>query len=715
MTKFFSLLIVSSLLLYSNPSYAQDNPQKNISVEDKEVIKPPIATITPKKLKYHNKEYIDNYYWLKEKKNPKVLKYLQEENNYTDVMTKHTEKLQDKLYKEMVSKIKETDNSLPVQIDNYYYYSRTEKAKEYRIYCRKKDTLTSKEEILLDLNEISKNFEFLNLGSYKVSPNHKYLAYSIDTDGSENYKLFIKNLQTKEITKNLVQEVSSLEWSNDNNYIFYVVQDKIKRPYKLFRHTIDTSIKSDLALYEEKDESFNLDIQKTKNKNYLLVNSASLDTTEVQYLDANKPLENFNIIKPREKGIEYSLENHGDKFLILTNENAKNFKIMQTSITNPSKENWENFLPYKDTIKIDDIEVFKNYLVIKERERSYEKLKIVNFENKDSYYIDSPEPTYSVELVQNPNFETDKIRFFYTSFITSDSIFEYDMKNSKKTLLKQTKVLNYNPKLYHSEKIFVKASDNTMIPVSIVYKKDLYKANGSNPMYLTGYGAYGSNYDIYFSSNILTLLDRGFVYAVTHIRGGSEMGREWYQDGKYLNKKNSFNDFIASAEYLVKNKYTSKDKLVISGASAGGLLMGAVTTMRPDLFKIVVAEVPFVDVINTMMDASLPLTVNEYDEWGNPNDKKYFDYMKSYSPYDNIKPANYPNMLVTGGLNDPRVGYWEPAKFVAKLRKTKKDNNIVLLKTNMGSGHFGSSGRYGYIKEIAFEFAYIFDILGIKE
>jgi oligopeptidase B len=678
-------------------------------------VAPPIAKKISKGDTLFGDIRVDNYFWLRDKNNPEVIKYLQAENKYTETVMKPTEKLQEKLYREMLSRIKETDFSVPEKIDDYYYYTREEKGKQYRIYCRKKGSLNAPEEILLDANELAKGHNYLDVGVYKVSPDHQLLAYSIDTTGAEDFTLYFKDLHTGKVLADVIPNTSySAEWANDDKTVFYNTLDEAKRPYKLYRHTLGTDSKNDALVYHEKDEAFNLDLKKSKSKAYLFMLLESETTSEDWYLDASHPDGDFKIIQPRQHEMEYSVEQHGDKFYILTNDNAKNFKLMQAPITNPSKENWKEIIPNRDSVKIDNVEVFKNHLVVYERERGLKKIRITNLTDNQVHYVDFPEPVYTFWPERNPDFNTNLLRFDYTSLIIPRSVFDYDMDKRTRELKKQDEVLGgYNPSLYQSERIFAKASDGTLVPISLVYKKGMIK-NSKNPLVLSGYGAYGSSSDPYFSSNRLSLLDRGFIFAIAHIRGGGEMGRYWYDQGKLFNKKNTFTDFIDCAEHLIAEKYTSSDKLVITGGSAGGLLMGAVTNMRPDLFKIVLAHVPFVDVINTMLDPSLPLTIIEYEEWGNPHEKEYYGYMRSYSPYDNVQTKAYPNVLITTSLNDPRVSYWEPAKWAARLRALKTDKNLLLLKINMGAGHGGSSGRYDYLKDIALEYAFIFKVLGIK-
>jgi len=677
---------------------------------------PPLAKKIPKVDTLHGEIRLDNYFWLRDRDNPEVITYLETENKYTEAMMKHTEEFQEKLYNELLSRIKETDLSVPEKIDDYYYYTRTEEGKQDSIYCRKKGSLRAQEEILLDVNELARGYGYFYIGVFKVSPNHQLLAYSVDTSGAENYTLYVKNLNSGELLKDVIPNTYySVEWANDNMTLFYNILDEAQRPYKLFRHKLGTDPKDDALVYHEKDDAYYLDLKKSKSKDYIFINLGSMVTTEVHYLDADHPTKDFKIIHPRQHEMEYSLKHHGDKFYILTNDEAKNFKLMQAPVKDPSKKNWVEVLPHRVSVKIDNIDLFKNHLVVYERENGLKKIRITDLTSNEVHYVEFLEPVYTFWKAKNPDFNTNLLRFNYTSLVIPRSVFDYNMDTKIRELKKQYEVLGgYDPSLYQSERIFARAKDGTMIPISLVYKKEMVK-DGENPLLLYGYGSYGSSSEPYFSSNRLSLLDRGFIYAIAHIRGGGEMGRYWYEEGKLLQKKNTFTDFISCAEHLIAEEYTSSHKLVILGGSAGGLLMGAVTNMRADLFKAVIAEVPFVDVINTMMDPSIPLTVIEYEEWGNPNLKGYYDYIKSYSPYDNVEAKDYPDILITAGLNDPRVAYWEPAKLTAKLRALKTDNKLLLLKTNMGAGHGGASGRYDYLKEIAFDYAFVFKVFGIED
>ena len=701
----FFVIVLFNLILLWIPGFTAEQD-----------VPPPVAKVISKPDTLHGDVRIDDYFWLREKSNPEVIKYLEAENEYTEAVMKQTEEFQKLLYEELVGRIKETDLSVPEKIDDYYYYSRTEEGEQYPIYCRKKESLNAEEEILLDQNALAEGYDYFDIGAFQISRDHQLLAYSVDTTGSETFTLYVKDLNAGGLLKDEIKNIYYyVEWGNDNKTIFYTTLDEAKRPYKLYRHILGTAQEEDEMVYQESDEAFYLSISKTRNKEYLIMILGSITTTEVRYLKADLPKDNFQVIHPRQHEMEYYVAHHSDKFYIMTNDEAKNFKLMEVSVTDPSKKNWKEVIPHSDSVKIDGMDVFRNHLVVYEREKGLKKIRITNLMDSQVHYVDFPEPVYTYWRSRNPDFNTNMLRFNYTSLVTPRSVFDYNMDTKTRELKKQYEVLGgYDPSLYQSERIFAKASDGTMVPLSLVYRKGMVK-DGNNPLLLHGYGSYGISQEPTFSSNRLSLLDRGFVYAMAHVRGGGEMGRYWYEDGKLLKKKNTFTDFIACAEHLIAEKYTSSNKLVIYGGSAGGLLMGAVTNMRPDLFKAVIADVPFVDALNTMLDPSIPLTVIEYEEWGNPNEEEYYDYMKSYSPYDNVEAKDYPNMLITAGLNDPRVQYWEPAKWTAKLRALKTDKNILLLKTKMGEGHMGASGRYDYLKDIAFEYAFIFDLFGIEK
>jgi oligopeptidase B len=675
---------------------------------------PPLAPQIPHEITEVGHTRNDPFYWLREKDNPDVLKYLEAENRYTEGALKHIEKLQERLYTEMRGRIKESDASVPEKIDGYYYYSRTETGKQYAIHCRKKGSLDAKEEVLLDENELAKGQKYFRIGTFSVSQDHKLLAYSTDTDGSESYTLRVKSLETGTLAPDEIKNCSySFAWANDNKTFFYDQLDEARRPYKALKHVLGSGIDQDRTVYEEKDERFFLDISKSRNEKLIFISVESELSSEVRFLHAEQPDEELTLIRPRENDLLYTVENHDDLFFIVTNENAKNFKIVETPVASPGKGNWRDFVPYDPAVKIDGVDAFENYLAISERLNGLPAIRIYDLKSGGSHIIDFDEPDYDVSLDRNPVFNTNIVRINYSSFTTPDSVIDYDMASRRKELRKEKSVLGgYKKRDYGSERIFAKAEDGVEIPISLVYKNG-FKKDGTSPLLLSGYGAYGICSDADFDSNVISLLDRGFVFAVAHIRGGGELGRTWYEDGKLLKKKNTFSDFICCAQFLVDQHYASPKRVAIQGGSAGGLLMGAVMNMRPDLFTTVIAVVPFVDVMNTMSDPSLPLTVTEFEEWGNPQDPKYFDYIASYSPYDNVEEKQYPNLLVTAGLNDVRVSYWEPAKWVAKQRTLKHRNRILLLKTYMGAGHGGNSGRYGRLKETAMEFAFAVDTLSV--
>lgn len=671
-----------------------------------------MAKKIPKETTINGVTLVDNYFWLREKTNPEVISYLEAENAYAESVMKPTEALQATLYKEMVGHIKETDVNVPYRMGDYFYYSRTEQGKQYPIYARKRGNLDAREEITLDMNDLAKGLKFLGLGAYSVSDDGNYLAYSTDTTGYRQYTLYVKDLRTGQLLPEKIERTGSVMWATDNKTLFYSTEDAVtKRSDKFFRHVIGTD-KSDLV-YEDKDELFDVYGGRTRDKAMIFIVSGSKTSTEYRYIPADKPLEAPKVILPREAEHEYSVDHRGNLFYIRTNQGAKNFRLVTAPVADPQKKNWKEMIAPRAEVKIDDIDLFANHMVVTELENGLQQLRVVDLKNNKSHRVEFPEPVYTAFVSVNPEFNTRTLRFGYQSLVTPNSVFDYNMDTKNRTLLKQTEVPGgFDRANYKSERIFATASDGTQIPISIVYRKGI-KMDGKNPLLLYGYGSYGVSINPTFSSNRLSLLDRGVVYAIAHIRGGGELGEPWRDAGRMMNKRNTFTDFIASAEHLIKQKYTSSDRLVIQGGSAGGMLMGAVVNMRPDLFKAVVAQVPFVDVLNTMLDASLPLTTSEYIEWGNPNEKAAFEYMKTYSPYDNIKAQNYPAMLIKVSLNDSQVPYWEGAKFAAKLRATKTDNNLLLLKVNMGAGHGGSSGRYDLLKEIAFDYAFMLNQFGV--
>ncbi len=686
-----------------------------MSIHAQQALQPPVARVVPKKITMHGETRVDNYFWLREKSNPEVIAYLEAENAYYKAVMKPAEALQETLFKEMVGRIKQTDLSVPVREDDYFYYSRTEEGKNYPILCRKKGSLEAPEQVMLDLNELAKGQKYFRLGITSVSPDHRLLAYSTDTAGDEVYVIQVKDLTTGELLPDRIANTYyTFAWAADNKTFFYTTLDAAKRPYRAWRHTLGAPASADKLVYEEKDEKFTLQIGKSRSKQYIFISLGSQTTSEARYLKANEPNAEFRVFEPRRQDHEYDVEHHGDVFYVRTNDGAKDFRLMKTPVTATGRANWQEVIPHRPKVFLQGVDAFRDHLVLLERADAQTRLRVQDLKTGDWHYIECPEKVYSVFAASNPEFNTTTLRFNYTSLITPMSVFDYDMTTRKRTLLKQQEVLGgYDPAKYETERILATAPDGVKVPVSLVYRKGL-KKDGSNPALLYGYGSYGMSASPAFSPERLSLLDRGFVYAVAHIRGGSDLGRTWYDDGKMLNKKNTFTDFIACAEQLIKDGYTSKEHLAIQGGSAGGLLMGAVVNLRPDLFKAVVAMVPFVDVLNTATDPTLPLTVGEYEEWGNSNVKKYFDYIKSYSPYDNVRKTAYPNMLVTAGLNDPRVSYWEPAKWTAKLRTMKTDKNMLLLRTNMASGHGGASGRYDRWKEVAQDYAFVLYALGVE-
>jgi oligopeptidase B len=677
---------------------------------------PPVAKVIPKEITMHGQTRVDNYFWLREKTNPEVIEYLEAENRYTESWMASVAGLREKLYSEILGRIRETDLSVPAKKGEYYYYTRTEKGKQYPIHCRKKGDLNAPEEVLLDQNELAKGQKHFQLANFEVSQNHKLLAYSTDTTGSESFTIYVKDLETgKVLSDQIPGTYYTLVWAADNKTLFYTVYDSAKRPYKLLRHILGTPAADDALIYHETDERFNISVGLTRSEEYILLSSGSLASDEVRYLPSREPLGQFKVIVPREKDIEYRADHHGDSFYIMINDTGRNFRLVKTPVKGTAKASWKEVIAHRPDVTLTGLNAFRNHLVVTERADALVRIRVTDLRDGKTHYIAQPEPVYTNQLSGNPEFDTSRLRFNYSSLVTPPTVFDYKMDTKQREVKKEYEVLGgYDKTLYESARVYATASDGTKIPMSLVYKKG-FKRDGSAPLLLYGYGSYGAPMDPNFNSARLSLLDRGFVYAIAHIRGGGDIGKTWHDKGKLLRKKNTFTDFIACAEHLIKEKYTSSSKLVIKGGSAGGLLMGAVMNMRPDLFRIVIANVPFVDVLNTATDPTLPLTIGEYDEWGDSNKQDYFDYIKSYSPYDNVTAKTYPTMLVTAGLNDPRVSYWEPAKWVAKLRAMKKDKNPLLLKTVMEGGHFGPSGRYEQIKEMAFEYAFIFKVLGMKE
>ncbi|MBI4445017.1 MAG: S9 family peptidase [Acidobacteria bacterium] len=678
---------------------------------------PPVARITPSLTRIHGERRIDNYHWMRDRSDPAALEYLKAENHYTSCMMQPVESLQRQLYKELVGRIKATDLSVPERVDDYFYYFRTERGKQYPIFCRKKGSLKGKEQVLLDQNQLAAGHEFLRVGAAVVSPDHQLLAYSIDTSGAETFTLSIKDLRTgKQVGPSIPNTYYSVEWANDNRTLFYSVLNEAKRPYRLYRHRLGQTRDQDLLVFEEPDERFFLSLSKTRSRAFLLITLRSITTSEVWFLPAEQPESKFQLVQPRREKLEYYLEHHGRRFLILTNYRAPNFRAMYADVSRTGLEYWKVFQPYKRDVKVEAIDAFEKHVVVSCRKEGLRRIKIYDLadEGEGEHEVSFPEDVYSVALARNPEFKTKYLRFTYSSLITPPSVYDYNLQTRKRALRKKQPVKGgYKPQRYVTRRLFAVSRDGTQVPISIVHRRGL-RRDRKNPLFLYGYGAYGISLEPQFSSHRLSLLDRGFVFAIAHVRGGGEMGRPWYEKGKLLQKKNSFLDFICCAEALIASGYTSKELLVFEGGSAGGLLIGAVLNMRPDLPRVVVAKVPFVDVVNTLLDENLPLTVTEFEEWGNPKKQKHYQYIKSYSPYDNIRAVAYPHLLVTAGLNDPRVPYWEAAKWTAKLRQLKTDENRLLLKTDLEAGHGGPSGRYAHIHEIAFEYAFILECLGIK-
>ena len=679
---------------------------------------PPIAKTVPKTIEAHGDQRHDPYFWLRDdaRKNPEVLSYLEAENRYTEAVMKPTEELQKKLYDEILARIKQTDESVPYRKGDYWYYSRTVEGQQYGINARKKGSLSGAEEILLDQNVLAKGEKYFRVANLAIAPNQQLMVYGTDTAGDEVYTLQFKDLKTGQLLADKVPGAYySIAWSNDNKTVFYTIVDEAKRPYKVLRHTLGTDPKSDTVVFHETDERFELQVGKSKNDRFIYIQSGSKTSSEVRYLDARQATGAFTVLYPRAANIEYDVVDRGDDFYVRINDKGRNFRLIRVPQKNPALTSAVEVIPHRTDALLEGVDAFANHLVVSERVNGLLQIRVTDLRTNKSHSIDAPETAYVFAPAGNPEYNSITLRFTYSSLITPPSVYDYDMDQKTRELKKQQPVLGgYDPKLYATERVFATAQDGQKVPVALVYKKALFKKDGSNPALLYGYGSYGLNSDPFFSSERLSLLDRGFVYAIASIRGGSEMGKPWHDQGRMMNKRNTFTDFIAAAEHLVKNKYTSTPKLGILGGSAGGLLMGAVTNMRPDLFGAVIAKVPFVDVVSTMQDKSLPLTVGEFEEWGNPEDKQAYAYIRSYSPYDNVERQQFPHMLITGGLNDPRVSYWEPAKWVARLRTMKKGDNMLLLKMSMGAGHFGASGRYDRFKETALDYAFLIKALGVE-
>ena len=669
----------------------------------------PIAIKKPQLLEIHGHQRQDPYYWMNDRENQEVIDYLNAENTYLKEVMKPTEGLQKQLFEEMKGRIKEQDESVPYFKSEYYWYSRFEKGSEYPVYCSKFGSLKAEEEIILDVNILAEGKSYFQVGQATCSTNQQLLAFAADEVGRRIYTIHFKNLATQEILKDQIPEVTgNFVWAADQRSIFYSKQDpETLRSFQIYKHILGSPTSTDLLVYEELDEEFSCMVHKTKSEKYILIHSESTISSEVRFVQADQPTASFQILQTRIPHLEYAADHYGDHFYIRTNDQAQNFKLVKAPITNPSKENWIDVVPHRPEVLLEDFDLFSKYLVTQERSNGLTEIHIQPWEG-EGHSLAFEDETYTAYVGTNPEFDTNILRFGYNSLVSPSSIYDYHMVTRQKTLLKQQEVVGgHEPSNYHSERIWAKAADGVLVPISLVYQKSTFSKTGKNPVLLYAYGSYGYSMDAYFSSNRLSLLQRGFVFAIAHIRGGEDLGRGWYEDGKLLKKKNTFTDFIACAEHLVQQEYTSPAHLYAMGGSAGGLLMGAVINMRPDLFNGVIANVPFVDVVTTMLDESIPLTTGEFQEWGNPKDKEFYEYMLSYSPYDNVTAKVYPNLLVTSGLHDSQVQYWEPTKWVAKLRDLKTDQNLVLLFTNMEAGHGGASGRFNPLKEIALEYAFL--------
>ena len=682
-------------------------------------IVPPVAKIIPHTLEIHGHKREDNYYWLNDRENPEVIDYLNKENEYYNAITADTKDFQKELFEEMKSRIKEDDQSVPYLYNGYYYSTRFEIGQNYPIYSRKKESLSAVEEILFDCNELAKDKSYFQLGGLSISPDNTMAIFSFDCVGRRIYTIQIKNLITNEILSDKIENVTGTAvWANDNQTIFYSSQDPITlRSDKIFKHKLGTEQALDVLVYFEKDETFNVEIAKSKSKKYLAIESGSTLTTEYQILDANTPDGKFKMFQKRVRGLEYTVNHYGDSFYIITNKDkAENFKLMKTPETATTKENWVEVIPHREDVLLEDIEIFKNFLVVEERTNGLNTIKIIPWSGEEAYFLPFESETYTASTSSNVDFDTDILRYSYQSLATPSSVIDFNMKTKEKFIQKEQQVLGgkFDKNNYKEERVWATARDGVKVPISLVYKKNLIK-NGSNPLLQYAYGSYGYSIDASFSSTRLSLLDRGFIFAIAHIRGGEDLGRHWYENGKLLKKKNTFFDFIDCSKYLIQEKYTSAQHLYAEGGSAGGLLMGTIVNMAPELYNGIIAQVAFVDVVTTMLDETIPLTTGEYDEWGNPNQKKYYNYMLSYSPYDNVVAQNYPNMYISTGLHDSQVQYWEPAKWVAKLRVLKTNDTLLFLDTNMEAGHGGASGRFEALKELAKEFSFLLDLEKIKK
>jgi len=710
--------VLSAITIAMGLAACNPSTQKTVKItQQSDFPAPPIAAVKPSEFTEFGNKRVDNYFWLKEKSNPAVIDYLKAENAYSDTVMQSTKGLKEKLYAEMKGRIKEDDETVP-QLDNgYYYYSRTETGKQYRISCRKKGSVSAPEEVVFDQNKMAESKKAFIFSNYDVSPDNKLAAFTSNETGSfADFTLQVRDLSAGADLPLKIDKVQSFVWANDSKALFYTVSNNALRPYRVYRHMLESN-KPDELVFEEKDEQFNLGLDKSKTKDFIFIVSASFTTSEYLYLPASEPSGKFKVFIPRVKDVTYNVYHHKDKFFIQYKDRDNlNCKVYEAPLTGyADRKTWKELIPHSKDVKIEYLDIFDKYLAAQTRKNGLNEILIINLADGKSKAINFPEPVYTAGMIGTPEYSSAKLRYRYTSLNRPNTTYDYDLATGESIKLKEQEIPGgFNPDDYTVERIWATASDGVKVPMSVVYKKSL-KKDGSNPALLYSYGSYGYSSDARFISNFYSLVDRGFIFALAQIRGGSDMGEQWYEDGKLLYKKNTFTDFIACAEKLQQDKFTEASKLAIMGGSAGGLLMGAVVNMRPDLFNTVIAQVPFVDVMNTMLDASLPLTTQEYEEWGNPNVEEYYKYMLSYSPYDNVKAQNYPNILVTAGLNDSQVSYHEPAKFVAKLRALKTDNNILLLHTNMESGHGGATGRFDQLKETALEVAFILNRLGIGE
>ncbi len=678
----------------------------------------PIAKLNPTNLKKFGTTRVDNYFWLNDRENPEVIAYLNQENDYYNTMTAHTKDFQHSLFEEMKARIKEDDSSVPYFYNGYFYITRFETGKGYPIYARKKGSLTAAEEILFDCNKMAEGHAYFKLGGLSVSENNKFISFAMDTVGRRIYTVQIKDLETDRILPDKIENVTgSSLWANDNSTIFYTKQDTVTlRSDKVFKHKLNTDVVDDILVFEETDDTFDVSIGKEKSRKYIVIASGSTLTNEFRIVNADTPDAEFKIFQKRIRGLEYSISHYEDHFYILTNKDkATNFKLMKTPENATEKKHWKEVIMHREDVLLEEIEIFKNFLVLEERSNGLNRIRIQSWDGSTDYYLPFDSETYSAYSTTNLDFDTDVLRYSYQSLATPASIIDFNMKTKVKTVLKEQQVLGgkFDKENYVEERVWATAEDGVKVPISMIYRKGL-KKDSSNPLLLYAYGSYGVTMDAYFSSTRLSLLDRGFVYAIAHVRGGEDLGRDWYEDGKLLKKKNTFSDYITCSKYVINQQYTSPEHLYAEGGSAGGLLMGVVANWAPELYNGMIAQVPFVDVMTTMLDDTIPLTTGEYDEWGNPNKKEYFEYMLSYSPYDNVKKQDYPNMYVSTGLHDSQVQYWEPAKWVARLRQNKTTEKLLFLDTNMDAGHGGASGRFEALKELAKEFSFLLDLEKIK-